>query len=66
MKKPIKKDQKTGKITDRIYWQSQLPKIRFLAAWDLIVNAYRQKGIDVDKLRIEKYVENYQRQPWIE
>lgn len=44
------------------YWQAQSPTARFQAAWELVVHAARVKGLDGGQLRLERTVENYQRQ----
>ena len=47
---------------DLQFWQKQEPKARFEAAWELILHAWRVKGGDVRQLRIQRSVENFQRQ----
>ena len=47
---------------DQEFWQSQTPKARFDATWDLIVHYARVKGIDVRQLRLQRSVESFQRQ----
>ena len=44
------------------FWQQQEPKARFDAAWELIVHAGRVKGYHVRQLRLQRTVENFQRQ----
>ena len=44
------------------FWQQQEPKARFQAAWELIVHAWKAKGRDVRQLRLQRSVENFQRQ----
>ena len=44
------------------FWQSQAPQARMNATWELIVHACRVKGIDVRQLRLQRSVENFQRQ----
>ncbi len=44
------------------FWQQQEPQVRFNAAWELIVHAGRVKGYDVRQLRLQRTVENFQRQ----
>lgn len=44
------------------FWQSQPPKARFDAAWELVVHAARVKGQDVRQLRLQRLVTNFQRQ----
>jgi hypothetical protein len=44
------------------FWQSQDPQARMDATWEMIVHAYRVKGIDVRKLRLQRTVEAFQRQ----
>ena len=47
---------------DQEFWQSQTPKARFDATWDLIVHYAKVKGIDVRQLRLQRSVESFQRQ----
>lgn len=47
---------------DLIFWQAQPPAARFQATWDLIVHAGKIKGTDVRQLRLQRTVENFQRQ----
>jgi hypothetical protein len=47
---------------DLQFWQSQSSKARFDATWELIVHAMRVKGQDVRQLRLQRSVENFQRQ----
>ena len=47
---------------DLEFWQSQTPKARFDATWDLIVHYAKVKGIDVRQLRFQRSVESFQRQ----
>ncbi len=44
------------------FWQSQPPKARFDAAWELVVHAARVKGQDVRQLRLQRLITNFQRQ----
>jgi hypothetical protein len=44
------------------FWQSQPPKARFDATWELIVHAMKVKGRDVRQLRLQRSVTNFQRQ----
>ncbi|CUS03027.2 conserved protein of unknown function [Candidatus Promineifilum breve] len=44
------------------FWQAQSPTARFQAAWELVIHAARVKGLNDDQLRLERTVENYQRQ----
>ena len=39
---------------------------RFKAAWELVIHAYGVKGYDVRQLRLQRYVENFQRQQFDE
>ena len=48
---------------DLKFWQSQTPKVRFDATWELIVHAMKVKGRDVRQLRLQRSVTNFQRQP---
>ena len=47
---------------DMEFWQAQTPQARFLAAWELVVHAFKVKGIHVRQLRLHRSVENLQRQ----
>lgn len=47
---------------DLRFWQSQPPKARFDATWDLVVHAAKVKGIDVRQLELQRSVESFQRQ----
>ena len=44
------------------FWQSLTPQARFEAMWELIVQAEKIKGRDVRQLRLQRSVENFQRQ----
>ena len=48
---------------DLAFWQSQTPKARIDAAWELIVHAHKAKGGDVRELRLQRSVEAFGRQP---
>jgi hypothetical protein len=47
---------------DLKFWQTQPASARFDAAWELIVHAMKVKGRDVRQLRLQRSVENFQRQ----
>jgi len=47
---------------DLEFWQAQSPSARFDAAWELIVHAMKVKGRNVRQLRLQRSVENFQRQ----
>lgn len=47
---------------DLRFWQSQPPKARFDATWELIVHYMKVKGHDVRQLRLQRSVTNFQRQ----
>jgi hypothetical protein len=47
---------------DRMFWASLTPEARFGAAWELIQHAWRVQGHDVRQLRLQRSVENFQRQ----
>jgi hypothetical protein len=47
---------------DIAFWQSQSPKARFDATWELIQHYWRVKGNDVRQLRLHRSVESFQRQ----
>ena len=42
------------------FWQSQKPKVRFRATWNLVADLYRIRGkkINADTLRLQRTVEN--------
>ena len=46
---------------DLEFWQSVEPKERMRATWELITHAYRVKGIDVSKLRLDRSVARFRR-----
>jgi hypothetical protein len=41
------------------FWQSQPPKARFDAVWEMIVHAMKVKGRDVRQLRLQRSVTHY-------
>ncbi len=47
---------------DLQFWQAQTAQARFDATWELIVHAAKVKGRDVRQLRLQRSVENFQRQ----
>jgi hypothetical protein len=47
---------------DTTFWQSQSSKARMDAAWELVGHALRLEGKDVHQLRLQRSVENFQRQ----
>lgn len=47
---------------DLEFWQAQSPEARFNAAWELVIHYARVKGLDVRQLRLQRSVENSQRQ----
>jgi hypothetical protein len=60
--------ERRGKLSDLDrsfdleFWQTQQPRARFDAAWELIMHAWRVKGNDVRQLRLHRSVEAFQRQ----
>ncbi len=60
--------EKTGKIEDLNrdfdlqFWQSQSDTQRFSAAWELVVQAFIIQGKDAGQLRLQRTVENFERQ----
>ncbi|GAB4463164.1 MAG: hypothetical protein OHK0029_31330 [Armatimonadaceae bacterium] len=46
---------------DLSFWQKQGEKARFAATWELIEMAWRIKGNDLAKLRLQRTVESFQR-----
>jgi hypothetical protein len=59
--------ERKGRITeldrsfDIRFWQEQSAQARFDASWELIVHAWRVKGKDVRKLRLQRSVETFKR-----
>ena len=59
--------ERTGRIEDLdrsfdlAFWQSLEPCDRFAAAWEMVVHAWRVKGVDVRQLRLQRSVETFQR-----
>lgn len=47
---------------DLRFWQAQTPAARVNAAWELVVHYAKVKGLDVRQLRLQRTVENFQRQ----
>lgn len=60
--------ERYGKIEDMDrsfdlkFWQAQSPTARFDATWELVVHSVKVKGQDVRQLRLQRSVENFQRQ----
>jgi pyridoxine/pyridoxamine 5'-phosphate oxidase len=60
--------ERTGKIEDLDrsfdleYWRSRPVSERFVAAWELVVQAYQIKGKDTRELRLQRTVEHFQQQ----
>jgi hypothetical protein len=46
---------------DLKFWQSQPPKARFYATWEMIVHAMKVMGQDVRQLRLQRSVTRYGR-----
>jgi hypothetical protein len=47
---------------DLKFWQTQSATVRFQAAWELVLHAWRVKGYDVRQLRLQRSIESFQRQ----
>jgi hypothetical protein len=47
---------------DLMFWQTQSATVRFQAAWELVLHAWRVKGYDVRQLRLQRSIESFQRQ----
>jgi len=60
--------ERKGKLSDLDrsfdleFWQAQTPQMRFEATWELVVHAWKVKGFNVHQLRLDRTVENFQRQ----
>lgn len=60
--------EKRGRIEDLDrsfdvqYWQAQPEAARFAVAWELVELAWKLKGRDPRELRLQRTVENFQRQ----
>jgi hypothetical protein len=58
---------RTGKLSemdrsfDIEYWQRQGDAAIFKAAWEMVELYYRDRGLDVNELRLQRTVENIQR-----
>ena len=50
------------KSFDLEFWQSQPPKARFDAVWEMIVHYMKVKGQDVRQLRLQRSVTHFGRQ----
>jgi hypothetical protein len=46
---------------DLKFWQSQPPKARFDAVWEMIVHYMKVKGQDVRQLRLQRTITHFQR-----
>ena len=64
--------ERRGKIEDLdrsldlAFWQKQTSEARFKATWELIVHASKVRGINVRQLRLQRSVETFQRQEYME
>ena len=56
------KIQEMDRTFDIAFWQSLPAKARFDATWELILHYAKVKGLDVRQLRLQRSVENFQRQ----
>ena len=43
------------------FWQSQPPRARFDAVWEMIVHFMKVKGQDVRQLRLQRSITHFQR-----
>ncbi len=43
------------------YWQRQGDAAIFRAAWEMVEFYYRDRGLDLNELRLQRTVENFQR-----
>ena len=43
------------------FWQSQPPRARFDAVWEMIVHFVKVKGQDVRQLRLQRSITHFQR-----
>jgi hypothetical protein len=57
-----KKIEQMDRSFDLKFWQAQTPTARFDASWELVVHYMKVKGYDVRQLRLQRSVENFQRQ----
>jgi hypothetical protein len=53
--------QDMNRSFDIKFWQSQPPKARFDAVWEMIIHVMKVKGQDVRQLRLQRSVTNFQR-----
>jgi hypothetical protein len=57
------KIQDLDRSFDLEFGQAQSHQARFDAVWELITHASKVKGQDVRKLRLQRSITNFQRQP---
>ena len=43
------------------YWQRQGDAAIFRAAWEMVEFYYRDRGLDLNELRLQRTIENFQR-----
>ncbi len=55
------KIERMDRSFDLKFWQSQPPKARFDAVWEMIVHYMKVKGQDVRQLRLQRSVTHFQR-----
>ena len=61
--------ERKGKIEDLDrsfdirFWQAQSDAAKFDAAWELVTTAYELKGRDLNELRLQRTIENFQPLP---
>lgn len=46
---------------DYSYWDNLGSEMRFQAAWELVIDAYKIKGLDQDELRFQRTIGNFGR-----
>ena len=53
--------QDMNRSFDIEYWQRQGDAAIFRAAWEMVEFYYRDRGLDLNELRLQRTVENFQR-----
>lgn len=56
------KGQEMDRSFDIEFWQRQGDAAIFRAAWELVEFYYRDRGLNPDDLRLQRTIENFQRQ----
>ena len=49
------------KHPDLAYWQAQPDEKKFAAAWEMVIEAYAIKGVDISESRLQRSVASFKR-----